>query len=125
MTLHLGIDIGVQGAIEVVDQGGQVWPLTAASYSEVDARISFLFDNPLPPGDYTVRLPAPGGLVDLAGLSPVAPGQRVGVLGTFSVKSNETPGVADDLGALLPNAALAERGSAGVVDGRRCHRYCR
>ena len=95
-------------SIEVVDQGGHVWPVTAVSDSESEARISFLFNDRLPPGNYTVRLPSPeqGGLVDLAGLSPVASDQSAGVLGTFSVDPSDTPKDPHDLGALLPNAAL-------------------
>jgi hypothetical protein len=94
-------------ALAVVDPQGQVWRMTAVSYSEVAARISFVFDDPLPPGDYTVRLAQPGGLVDLAGLSPVAPGQPAGVLGTFSIQASHTPRNPSDLGLLLPGAAPA------------------
>ena len=86
--------------------GGHVWPVTAVNYIESEASVSFLFNDPLPPGDYTVRLPEQGGLVDLAGLSPVAPGQPTGVLGTFSVNPSSTPHDPYDLGALLPDIAL-------------------
>ena len=102
-----GLASYLSNAIEVVDQGGHVWPVTAVNYIESDASVSFLFNDPLPPGDYTVRLPEQGGLVDLAGLSPVAPGQPAGVLGTFSVKPSSTPQDPYDLGALFPDAALA------------------
>ena len=101
-----GLASYLSNAIEVVDQGGHVWPVTAANYIESEASVSFLFNDPLPPGDYTVRLPEQGGLVDLAGLSPVAPGQPAGVLGTFSVKPSSTPQDPHDLGALLPDVAL-------------------
>ena len=45
--------------------------------------------NALPPGHYTVQLPQQGGLVDLAGLSPVAPGEPAGVLGDFDVSATK------------------------------------
>ena len=101
-----GLASYLSNAIEVVDQGGHVWPVTAVNYIESEASVSFLFNNPLPPGDYTVRLPEQGSLVELAGLSPVAPGQPAGVLGTFSVKPSSTPQDPHDLGALFPDAAL-------------------
>ena len=101
-----GLASYLSNAIEVVDQGGHVWPVTAVNYIESEASVSFLFNDPLPPGDYTVRLPEQGGLVDLAGLSPVAPGQPTGVLGTFSVNPSSTPHDPYDLGALLPDIAL-------------------
>ena len=101
-----GLASYLSNAIEVVDQGGHVWPVTAVNYIESEASVSFLFNDPLPPGDYTVRLPEQGGLVDLAGLSPVASGQPAGVLGTFSVNPSSTPQDPYDLGALLPDVAL-------------------
>jgi hypothetical protein len=97
---------GTAGAIEVVDQNGRAWPLAISNYSESEARISYLFRERLPEGSYTVRLPAQGGLVDLAGLSPVAPGQPAGVLGTFMVGPSQARADPSDLGALLPDAAL-------------------
>ena len=90
----------------MVDQAGRTWPVAFANYNESEARISYLFRQPLPEGVYTVRLPAQGGLVDLAGLSPVAPGQPEGVLGTFTVGPSQARSDPTDLGALLPDAAL-------------------
>ncbi len=98
---------GINDAIEVVDQAGHTWPVAFANYNESEARISYLFRQPLPEGVYTVRLPAQGGLVDLAGLSPVAPGEPDGVLGTFTVGPSPARSDPTDLGALLPDAALA------------------
>ncbi|MBV8383480.1 MAG: pre-peptidase C-terminal domain-containing protein [Planctomycetaceae bacterium] len=98
---------GINDAIEVVDQAGHTWPVAFANYNESEARISYLFRQPLPEGVYTVRLPAQGGLVDLAGLTPVAPGEPDGVLGTFTVGPSQPRSDPTDLGALLPDAALA------------------
>ena len=75
----------------MVDSTGHVYPVLFSGYSEADARISFLFKDRLPQGDYAVRFPRQVGLVDLAGLSPVAPSQPAGVLGTFPIKPSKTP----------------------------------
>jgi hypothetical protein len=91
--------------IELLDAEGRAWPVQASAYDEADARISYLFDQALAPGHYTVRLPEQGGLVDLAGLSPVAPGEPHGVLGAFDVTPQTGPSDPHDLGALLPYTA--------------------
>jgi hypothetical protein len=96
-------------SIEVVDATGHVHPVEVSSYSEAEARISFLFQDRLPEGRYTVRWPEQGGLVDLAGYSPVAPGQPAGVLGTFGVGPDQAKDPLD-LGALTP--ALTKPGIA-------------
>src|SRR5439155_68009 len=97
---------GITDAIEVVDLSGRLWPVKISNYVESEARISYVFRQPLPEGFYIVRLPAQGGLVDLAGLSPVALGQPAGVLGAFVVGPGQASGDPTDLGALLPDAAL-------------------
>ena len=65
--------------------------------------------EPLPPGHYFVELPEQGGLTDLAGLSPVAEGQRPGTLAQFDVTPPSPPRDPFDYGALLP-----DRASSGV-----------
>ena len=97
----------LSNAIEVVDQAGQIWPVQASNYTESGAEISYLFDTPLPPGHYLVRLPEQGGLTDLAGLSPVAAGEPSGVLGQFDVAVHQGEQNPLNLGALLPAAAAA------------------
>src|SRR5262249_8506914 len=94
--------------IEVRDQDGRVWPVLASDYDETHARVSYLFDRPLPAGHYVVRLPQ-GGLTDLAGISPVAEGQPRGTLAQFDVPPRRAPRDPFDYGALLP-----ERASSGV-----------
>ena len=89
------------------DQGGRSWPVQVSAYSEADAKISYLFDEFLPPGHYIVKLPEQRGLVDLAGLSPVAAGQPSGVLGQFDVVGRRGEPNPLDLAALLPAAATA------------------
>ena len=91
--------------IEVRDQNGLSWPVQVSAYHETDAKISYLFDEFLPPGHYVVELPRQGGLTDLAGLPPVADGQPSGILGQFDVPASEGSSDPLDLGALLPKAA--------------------
>jgi hypothetical protein len=102
--------------IEVRDEQGQTWPVQASGYDEAGARVSYLFEQPLPPGHYTVDLPAQGGIVDLAGLSPVAPGEPPGQLGSFDVPQSASSSDPFDLGALLPGAAMQGR-SLGLTLG--------
>jgi hypothetical protein len=97
---------GLDAAVEVIDQDGYPWPITASRYDESEARISYLFRRSLPGGRYTVLLPEGGGLVDLAGLAPVAPGLPRGVLGTFTVVARGPGEDPYDLGALLLDDAL-------------------
>jgi hypothetical protein len=78
-----------------------------ASYVESEARISYVFRQRLPEGFYVVRLPAQAGLVDLAGLSPVAPGAPAGVLGGFAVGPGQASSDPTDLGAAPLDTALA------------------
>jgi len=100
-------ELSLSNAIEVVDQAGEIWPVEVSNYLESNAEISYLFDTSLPPGHYLVRLPEQGGLTDLAGLSPVAPGQPSDVLGQFDVAARQGEPNPLDLGALLPAVAAA------------------
>lgn len=86
----------------LVDQHGQTFPMTAVGFHESSAQYYFLFDQPLPAGRYTVLIPdqAHGGATDLAGLSPVAPGQPSGVLMNFTVSAGRGPRDPHDLGNL-------------------------
>ena len=86
-----------------VDQAGKSWALTPISYSETQCQVSFVFDQPLPPGQYTLRLPATGGLTDLAGKAPVAPGLSPGVLASWTVAARRSPSIPNDLGVLWPS----------------------
>ena len=89
--------------------------MVARAYDEFAARVSYLFGRRLPEGRYTVRLPEAGGLVDLAGLAPVAPALPEGVLGTFTVAARESNADPNDLGALLPNDAFDGIALAGEL----------
>jgi hypothetical protein len=111
-ALDLSNNWGVWGSnlnqsIEVVDQSGKIWPVAVVGYDEAKASISYLFMDTLPVGQYTVRLPSQGGLKDLAGLSPVAPGELAGVLGSFTVQPHMGPNDPHDLGAVPPDVLEA------------------
>jgi hypothetical protein len=95
---------GLDQGIVVTDGDGRNWPVEASGYDEADASVSYLFESPLPSGHYTVQLPEQGGLVDLAGHSPIALGEPPGVLGSFDVSPASDSDDPNDLGALLPGA---------------------
>jgi hypothetical protein len=90
-------------ALQVVDQTGKAWPVTVSGYREGDNQITLLFDEKLPAGQYTLRVPAQGGITDLAGWTPVAPGEPAGVLATWTVQPEGTETDPHDLGALYRN----------------------
>ncbi|MDR3634517.1 MAG: hypothetical protein P4L84_11990 [Isosphaeraceae bacterium] len=87
-------------ALQVVDQSGTVWSVTPVAFDQATNQFTFLFDQRLPAGNYTLRLPAEGGVTDLAGRPPVAPGEPSGVLASFTVDPVALPPGPDDLGAL-------------------------
>jgi len=92
-------------ALEVVNSSGQVWPITAETYEVTDARLTVLFDQPLPAGQYSLVIPSQGGLTDLAGLPLSAPGEPSGVLATWNVAAATGPRVPGNLGVLWPATA--------------------
>ena len=69
-------------------------------------RLSFLFDEPLPAGTYSLVVPSQGGLTDLAGNPVVGPaGNPPGVLATWTVAAPTGPADPDNLGVLWPGPA--------------------
>ena len=104
-----------ENAIEVVDSSGQVWPISAEEYQVSDARLSLIFDRPLPAGSYTLMVAPGAGLNDLAGQSIHAPGQPAGVLANWIVAPQSVPLGANDLGVLWPlSTNLISPESAGA-----------
>ena len=94
-----------QPAVTLVDQNGQDWPLIPTQYVEALGQLSFVLNQALPAGHYSVELTGQGGLVDLAGQTPVVDGLPPGVLGTFKVApTTKAPG---DLGPILPSVAIS------------------
>lgn len=84
--------------ITVLGPGGKVEPAVLVNCDESAAQYQFVFEEALAPGRYTVTIPGQGGLTDLAGQTPVAPG---GQLATFTVApaASRAP-ILNDLGPL-------------------------
>jgi len=97
-------------AIWVADQSGHTWFLTPTSYNASQAQVSFVFDQPLPPGKYSLFDSTSEGFKDLAGWAPVAPGLPQGALATWTVAPGTQPVVPGNLGAVWPSQ------QAGVAD---------
>ena len=108
-----------QPAVVAVDQAGKSWALTPISYSEPQCQVSFVFDQALPAGQYTLRLPATGGLTDLAGKAPIAPGLSAGVLASWTVAAPRSTPMPNDLGVLWPSLVDGSRARAASHRGRR------
>ena len=95
-------------AIDVVDSSGKVWPTTAVAYQANNDQLTLLFDTALPPGQYSLVIPASGGLTDPAGQAIATSGESGGVLATWNVDPATGTKTPDDLGVLWPS-------NAGVV----------
>ena len=93
-------------SLEVVDTSGKSWPITAETYQASNAQLTLIFDEPLPPGEYSLLVPSAGGLTDLAGESVVAIGEPAGVLASWDVTAAATTS-STDLGILWPGKAGA------------------
>lgn len=117
-----GFSIGFSGAVQVapsggnlaesadrdlvlVDQNGQTWPILAVGYDESGARLTYVFQQALPVGHYRVELPEQGGLTDLAGQPPVAPGETGRVLAEFDVTAPPSKAAAGNLGPVFPGTS--------------------
>ncbi len=95
-------------ALSVVDSWGRTWPITALdSHGQASQdSLSFLFDEPLPPGNYSLVVPTQGGLTDLAGNPVVGPaGSSQGVLATWTVAAPTGPADPENLGVLWPGSS--------------------
>jgi hypothetical protein len=97
----------VTQGLEVVDSAGRSWPIAGVAYDESQARLTYLFREQLAPGNYLVRLPAQGGLTDLAGLPPVAKDRDSGILASFKVNPDHNIKSSLDFGPLFPNDVLS------------------
>jgi hypothetical protein len=94
-----------EAALDVVDSAGRMWPVTAEDYQTGDAQLTLIFDEPLPPGQYSLVVPATDGLTDLAGAPVVAQGESPGVLATWTVTGQREPENPNNLGVLWPSTA--------------------
>ena len=100
----------------IYDASGKAWPMTPCSYD--GNQVSFVFNQPLPPGQYTVAVPPSGGLADLTGRAPVSPGPTPGVLATFTVKSATSSAVAGNLGIVWPAVQSGVSQSVTILPGQ-------
>jgi hypothetical protein len=105
-----------QYGVVVVDQAGKSWGLTPVGYSESNCQVTFVFNQPLPAGRYTLRVPATGGLTDLAGKAPTAPGLAPGVLASWVVGAPRFATIPDNLGIVWPSSGLG--GYADIGPGQ-------
>jgi hypothetical protein len=127
-TSPTGLVLGFSGSIDVnslntagnnhsafwvVDQSGHAWFLTPTSYDASLAQVSFVFDQPLPPGRYTLFNSTSEGFKDLAGWAPVAPGLPQGALATWTIPPITPPVVPGNLGVVWPSQ------QDGVADSER------
>ncbi len=76
----------------VVDRQGRMYPATLCAAGTKLSRVTFLFDQPLAPGDYRLVVPEKGGLTDLIGRTPIADALPLGVLATWTVAPYAQPG---------------------------------
>ena len=102
--------------ILVRDASGNTWPVTLSGYE--GSQMSFVFDQPLPPGQYTVVDPPSGGLTDLTGRAPVSPGQISDVLATFTVQPDSSQPIAGNLSVLWPSTQAQVSQSAMIGPGQ-------
>ncbi len=132
-TSPTGLVLGFSGSIDVnslntagnnnsafwvVDQSGHTWFLTPTSYDASLAQMSFAFDQPLPPGEYTLFNSSADGLKDLAGLSPVAPGLPQDVLATWTIPPSTLPAVPGNMGVLWPSQQDGVADSELILPGQ-------
>jgi methionine-rich copper-binding protein CopC len=125
--LSMGADFH---GLELVDQSGRVWGMTPVGFQNQQSQVSFVFDEHLPAGKYTIRIPDQGGITDLADQTPVATGQSQNVLGSFAIPPATRPRDPNDLGmltrevhsgialtaALLPGASTTYRFVVPLTD---------
>ncbi len=99
-TSPTGFTISFSGAIDpaslagdplyVQDQQGNSFPVLFGSAGSGLNQLGFWFNQPLPPGRYSLVAPTEGGLTDLIGQTPIAPGLPAGTLATWTVDATPT-----------------------------------
>ena len=108
---------GNHPVVLLVDQSGQSWPITPSGYQESTGELSFVFNQSLPAGRYTLNVPAVGGLRDLAGRSPVADGLPSGVLARWTVAPGSRPSSDHDLGVIWAGIDAGARQFTTILPG--------
>jgi hypothetical protein len=107
-----------QSAIWAADQSGHTWSLIPTSYNASLAQVSFVFDQPLPPGQYTLFNSPSVGFKDLAGWTPVASGLPQEALATWTVPRATAPAVPGNLGVLWPSQQNGVADSELILPGQ-------
>lgn len=103
--VRVGPDFGlVSPGVELVDGLGRTWPVLVSGYDEAEAALAYVFGSRLPEGRYHLRVPEPsaGGLIDLAGHSPLAHNLPAGVLAAFLIAPEADREDPDDFGPVSP-----------------------
>jgi methionine-rich copper-binding protein CopC len=90
-------------AIQLVDASGHPWAADVVAYDAAAATATFVFEQALPAGQYRVQLARQGGLVDLVGKPPVAPGRPAGTLAVVNVRSAPANPQPEDFGPVFLN----------------------
>ena len=110
-------------ALTVVDSSGRSWPISAVSYQSAQDRLSFIFNEALPPGRYTLVAPTQGGLTDLSGRPVGGPvGNPSNVLASWTVAAPDRPERSQQPRSPLARAGQRHLGRGGHRDdhdGRR------
>ena len=101
----------------LTNQAGQTFPLTIVNVDEATGKYTFLFDNTLPAGDYTLMIAGNNGAKDLAGLTPVAANHPQGVMMTFHVKASTANSDPYNVGAFNNNIHQGVRFEASINPG--------
>ncbi len=128
LTLRLSGPISVDAllgsagsAVGLLDALGRAWTLTPTNYDPVGDTLSFVFDQDLPAGTYSL-VAGSGGLFDPQGLALTSTGQAGGVLGQFTEPAQVL--APDDLGPITPADATSGRTASlsvatdGTASGR-------
>ena len=110
-------------ALWAVDQSGHIWNLTPDSYQESQGEVGFVFDQPLPPGQYTLinlinSIKSASGIVDLGGQAPVANGLPQGELATWTVPAPTVASDPGNLGVVWPSQAEGVSQSVMILPGQ-------
>jgi hypothetical protein len=109
----------VSRSVVVVDEQGGRHAVRAVGYDESNAELSFLFLDRIPLGHCRVELSGEGGLVDLSGQAPVAPGFGSGVLASFQLASRAAESRPNDLGTLIPGTTSEHLSRTVELSGNR------
>jgi Bacterial pre-peptidase C-terminal domain len=108
---------GQETALTVVDSTGRPWSITAVAYQPSQDRLSFVFNEPLPEGSYSLIVPSQGDLTDLVGRPVVGPaGNPPGVLARWKVVPFVGPTDQSNLGVLWPATVTTGNGLAVTRD---------